>query len=512
VPHSATCALRRALSHVEVLDLYRSTPHNGGHCENGADFSHCAADGADYCDATSVRQITDVGAAMGTLGSPIHESPRIDAAGVSCSLDNVLAPDGMPAGLARPAIQRTYAVLDGQAVTACMEIAWDQELEASGIRFAAASSDEPMCGAADSCRGQYCATGGTFKVFTSGAQRSSLTDYTTFHYQGMATVPVDTSGSGNGVSGQMLFDELTFRQGDQAVQFLAVCRTGASGARDNILFDWVALRASQRDYQATTAMGGHCNPRPAPPPPPLGTAYAPGSVFSINSYDGQSWQRSSSIWSNVGSSGVGSAHLAAAHFVPLPLPSHFEFNGANHFTFDHPEAFDFAGDFSIQILVKPPPHLSSFHFLVSRRASSDQLSHHHVFIDTRSSWVGNWQRGQPVAVMYMGAGPSNPAVWAHTETLTVGDYVQLAFTVRGGQICGFVNGQRSGDCSARSIPDYQRQLGTGEPLEVGGENSYHSHPLWSLASVMYWDRHLSQAEVLANYAASQCLELETQCP
>ena len=114
-------------------------------------------------------------------------------------------------------------------------------------------------------------------------------------------------------------------------------------------------------------------------------------------------------------------------------------------------------------------------------------------------------------MMYMGAGANNPATWAYTDTIAVGDYVQITFTVRGGQICGFINGQRSGACSATSILDSQRQIGTAEPLEVGGEDSYSSHPLWSLASVMYWGRQLDEDEIATNFAASQCLELETLC-
>jgi|EP01046_Picozoa_sp_COSAG06_P004215 hypothetical protein len=84
----------------------------------------------------------------------------------------------------------------------------------------------------------------------------------------------------------------------------------------------------------------------------------------------------------------------------------------------------------------------------------------------------------------MGTGGANghgdPAdhgiVWAYTTPFAVGDFVQLTFTVRAGRICGFTNGVRSGDCSS-SLLDDERQLGSGEPLEVGGEESYGSHPL-----------------------------------
>ena len=46
-----------------------------------------------------------------------------------------------------------------------------------------------------------------------------------------------------------------------------------------------------------------------------------------------------------------------------------------------------------------------------------------------------------------------------------------------------------------------------EPLEVGGEESYTNHPLWSMASLAYYDRALSEDEVAFNHGASDCLEL-----
>ena len=102
-----------------------------------------------------------------------------------------------------------------------------------------------------------------------------------------------------------------------------------------------------------------------------------------------------------------------------------------------------------------------------------------VFLDTRSSWVGSWTAGQPVAVMYMGGGgdansvkthnaprhgslcvtrqppgrcprptfaPSEQ-VWAYTAELEAGAWTQVTFTVTGGVLCGYLNGVRSGDCS-----------------------------------------------------------------
>ena len=140
--------------------------------------------------------------------------------------------------------------------------------------------------------------------------------------------------------------------------------------------------------------------------------------------------------------------------------------------------------------------------------------------------------------MYMGTGGTSGhgmgdggGVWAYTNTFAVGDYIHLTFTVAAGRICGHVNGVRSGDCSA-NLRDDERQIGTGAPLEVGGEDSYTSHPLWSIASLMYYNRALSEEEVVRktrpplrslchadrgcraqayNYAASNCLEKGTQC-
>ena len=213
--------------------------------------------------------------------------------------------------------------------------------------------------------------------------------------------------------------------------------------------------------------------------------------------------------------------ITGAHFVTTPLPKHFQFDGDSHFVFDHPEVFDFRGDFTVTLLIRPPTNLEAFHVLLSRRGSSDYNMHHSIFVDTRSSWVGTWTAGEPVAVMHMGAGAgsgrgmndgdASDSVWAYTDTFAVGDWLQLTFTVRAGRICGFVNGARSGDCSA-TLLDSDRQMGTGEPLEVGGEESYTNHPLWSMASLAYYDRALSEDEVMFNYAASECLERGARCP
>jgi hypothetical protein len=58
--------------------------------------------------------------------------------------------------------------------------------------------------------------------------------------------------------------------GEQAVQYVALCRSGAGAARDNVLIDYVALRASAADYQAEAH---HCDPLPPPPPPPADEAF-----------------------------------------------------------------------------------------------------------------------------------------------------------------------------------------------------------------------------------------------
>ena len=88
------------------------------------------------------------------------------------------------------------------------------------------------------------------------------------------------------------------------------------------------------------------------------------------------------------------------------------------------------GDFSVSILVRAPKKLGPFHMLVSRRSNSDWLAHHQIFVDTRSTWVGKWQKGRPVAVFFMGGGNGAKSRWAHTAPLPAGDYIQLTFTVQ----------------------------------------------------------------------------------
>ena len=322
----------RALGHDEVLEIFRSTAHNGGHCENGADHSHCDildGDGNfDYCDAATARQIHDLGAAHGTLVTadngrdPNDESAAIGVGNEVCNPAGALIADGRAAGLARNA--RTFGVWQGHAVTSCVEVAWDSELTATGIKFAAASSDEEVCQSSDyNCASEYCGTGGSFLVFVSGAERAGPTDYTTFFYQGSASIPTDDGGAGNNIDGAMLFDEMTFDQGEQAVQYVALCRSGAGRARDNILIDYVALRSSSRDYQHVSG-ASHCDPRPPPPPPPFGESFAPTPYFNVNSYDGLSYRPGTGEWRDVGSTGsVGT--ISGAHFVTSPLPKHFQF-------------------------------------------------------------------------------------------------------------------------------------------------------------------------------------------
>ena len=187
-------------------------------------------------------------------------------------------------------------------MTACIEVDWAREILSSGIKFSAASSDETICGDdslscaenADVSRG--CGTAGSFEVYVSGAQRAGPDDYTSFRHQGTATLTGDTTGSSNGFDGAMMFDELSFTDGEQAVQYVAVCRTGAGSGRDNILVDYVALRASGRDYSQD---GEHCNPRPSPPPPPLGEAFTATPYFIVNSYDGRSYTGSGAQWRDV---------------------------------------------------------------------------------------------------------------------------------------------------------------------------------------------------------------------
>ena len=64
-----------------------------------------------------------------------------------------------------------------------MELDWEMEYLSTGIKYAAASSDEDVCGGEFSCAAEYCGTGGTFLVFVSGSERKGTADFTTFFYQ-----------------------------------------------------------------------------------------------------------------------------------------------------------------------------------------------------------------------------------------------------------------------------------------------------------------------------------------
>ena len=334
----------RALGHEEVLEVFRSTIHNGGHCENGADHSHCDVSNGDgnfdFCEGTSARKIEDIGAAHGTLvtaengRNADHESSAIGAGNQVCHPEDALAADGRGVGLARAS--RTFGVWDGQAVTACVEIDWQREILSSGIKYSAASSDEQICGDdgfsctenEDVRRG--CGTAGRFLVYVSGSQRDGPEDFTTFRLQADVRLTGDVTGQGNGFDGQMLIDEASFTDGEQAVQYVALCRTGAGNGRDNVVIDFVALRASGRDYSQN---GEHCDPR-IPPPPPFGEAFTPTPYFFVNSYDERSYRQGAHLrsahWTDVGGTGaVGT--ISGAHFVTEPLPKHFQFDGDAHF-------------------------------------------------------------------------------------------------------------------------------------------------------------------------------------
>ena len=124
--------------------------------------------------------------------------------------------------------------------------------------------------------------------------------------------------------------------------------------------------------------------------------------------------------------------------------------------------------------------------------------------------------GRAPTIVGHGGGDDAGSKFTITGGLSVGEWNQVAFTVTDGLICGYVNGYRSGDCAPSPILASNRQVGGLEPLEVGGEDSYNDHPVWSMASVMYYDRALSDAEILANKQASNCIEMgihpDASCP
>mgnify|MGYP003323689573 CR=1 FL=1 len=140
-------------------------------------------------------------------------------------------------------------------------------------------------------------------------------------------------------------------------------------------------------------------------------AFLDGMTFFVNSFDINSWTDGTS-WDDVSGSNAdpavgtipGGTDAANHVFKAGQIPSYHEFAGTEHFEFNHPEYFDFPGDFTVSALVRPPDSMGGFAMLLSRRDNSDYTQHHQIFLDTRSTWVGDWTAGNMVAVMYMGGG------------------------------------------------------------------------------------------------------------
>ena len=208
---------------------------------------------------------------------------------------------------------------DKVSVTSCLELDFSHEFEADGLKFVAAATDERLCGTGDTCVGKYCGTGGSFRVFTSGANRKSKSDYTSFRYQGTVKVPFDKT-AGNKISGQMLFDEMRFKQGVQSGAVRCYlshrcrwstrqysCRLGRTEGNCQKLS--VFIKKSLRSQAATSS-------------PPAGTSFLRDYSFFVNSFDGSSWDAVQSRWEDVsGRSTHPVANLAGGHFVQSPLPN-----------------------------------------------------------------------------------------------------------------------------------------------------------------------------------------------
>ena len=110
-----------------------------------------------------------------------------------------------------------------------------------------------------------------------------------------------------------------------------LCWPRALTCVDTRVWGQVALRSSSRDYQHVSG-ASHCDPRPAPPPPPFGESFAPTPYFNVNSYDGLSYRPGTGEWRDVASTGsVGT--VSGAHFVTSPLPKHFQFGECRSFIF-----------------------------------------------------------------------------------------------------------------------------------------------------------------------------------
>ena len=156
----------------------------------------------------------------------------------ACDPENVYSPDEQFVGIAYHQ-QSSMPNWDGVYVSSCMELGFGSAIQADGIHIMGAASDENVCGT--NCVGQYCGTSGAMHIFTSAEDTDTMPDYTTFTKVATISMPVDQAATqGDGVHHDTYNEVVPFDS--RTVKWAAFCRSGAGGARDHLLLDYVELK------------------------------------------------------------------------------------------------------------------------------------------------------------------------------------------------------------------------------------------------------------------------------
>ena len=158
----------------------------------------------------------------------------------ACNPENIYSPDEDFVGIAYHQ-QSSMPNWDGTYVSTCMELGFGSAIQADGMHIMGAASDENVCGT--SCVGQYCGTSGTMHIFTSSEDTDNMPGYTTFTKAATISMPLDSaSAQGDGQHHDTYNEVISFDDGIRTVKWAAFCRSGAGGARDHLLLDYVELR------------------------------------------------------------------------------------------------------------------------------------------------------------------------------------------------------------------------------------------------------------------------------
>lgn len=156
----------------------------------------------------------------------------------ACDPENIYAPDEDFVGIAYHQ-QSSMPSWDNVYVSSCMELGFGSAILADGIHIMGAASDENVCGT--NCVGQYCGTSGAMHIFTSSEDSPTMPPYTSFTKVATISMPVDTAATqGDGIHHDTYNEVVPF--GQRVVKWAAFCRSGAGGARDHLLLDYVELK------------------------------------------------------------------------------------------------------------------------------------------------------------------------------------------------------------------------------------------------------------------------------